>query len=83
MFDLHAWASEEKPTHYTYTIVGVNARALKVLRNDRTRPQPYSKETFQLLKKEGRLEILSKTTFRVEIDEDFDPNSQFDELDLG
>ena len=83
MFDLNAWASEEKPTSYTYTIVGVSPNALKVLRNDRVSPQTFSKKTFKKLASEGRLSILSPSTFQVEIDSEWDPDSQFDDIDLG
>ena len=80
-FDLNAWASNEKPTHYTYEIKGVSATALKVVRNDKVTPQTFSKKTFQALLEDGRLTILTNSTFQVEIDKDFDPNSQFDDLD--
>jgi len=83
MFDLSAWASSEKPSHYDYKIVGVSANALQVLRSDRSRPQTFTKATFQRLAEEGRLEITGPTTFKVERDSDYDPNSQFDKLDLG
>ena len=83
MFDLTAWASSEKPSHYTYKIVGVSTTALQVLRSDKSRPQTFTKATFQRLVEEGRLEILTNDSFRVARDEDFDPNSQFDKLDLG
>lgn len=81
MFNLTDWASETKPTHYTYEIKGVSANALKVVRNDRTSSQTFSKRTFQALLEEGRLEIINNSTFKVEIDKDFNPDSQFDSLD--
>jgi hypothetical protein len=80
-FDLNAWASQEKPTHYTYEIKGVSANALKVVRNDKVTPQTFSKKTFQALLEEGRLTILSNSTFQVEIDKEWNPDSQFDNLD--
>jgi hypothetical protein len=80
-FDLTAWASEQKPTHYTYEIVGVSANALKVKRNDRASAQTFSKKTFQALLAEGRLTILNNSTFQVEIDKEWNPDSQFDSLD--
>lgn len=83
MFDLKAWASSEKPTSYTYTIVGVSDNALKVLRNDRVTPQTFSKKTLQKIASEGRLSILSPSTFQVELDSEWDPDSQFEDLDLG
>jgi hypothetical protein len=81
MFNLNAWASQEKPTHYTYEIKGVSANALKVVRNDKVTPQTFSKKTFQALLDEGRLTILNNSSFKVEIDKEWDPNSQFDNLD--
>ena len=81
MFDLNAWASQEKPTHYTYEIKGVSANALKVVRNDKVTPQTFSKKTFQALLEEGRLTILNNSTFQVEIDKEWNPDSQFDNLD--
>lgn len=83
MFDLQAWASEEKPTSYTYTIVGVSPNALKVLRNDRVSPQTFSKKTFQAKLKEGSLTILSPNSFQLNLDPEWNPDSQFDDLDLG
>jgi hypothetical protein len=80
-FDLNAWASQEKPTHYTYEIKGVSANALKVQRNDKVTPQTFSKKTFQALLEEGRLTILNNSTFQVEIDKEWNPDSQFDNLD--
>jgi hypothetical protein len=80
-FDLNAWASQEKPTHYTYEIKGVSANALKVVRNDKVTPQTFSKKTFQALLEEGRLTILNNSTFQVEIDKEWNPDSQFDNLD--
>lgn len=81
MFDLNAWASQEKPTHYTYEIKGVSANALKVVRNDKVTPQTFSKKTFQALLEEGRLTILNNSSFKVEIDQEWNPDSQFDDLD--
>lgn len=83
MFDLKAWGSEEKPTHHTYTIEGVSSTALKVKRSDRASSQTFTKATFASLLKEGRLEIIDNTTFKVEIDTNFDPNAQFKPIDLG
>lgn len=82
MFNLNDWASIEKPTHYTYTIEGASATALKVLRSDRVKSQTFTKATFQALLEEGRLEIIDNSTFKVEIDTDFDPNSQFTPISL-
>ena len=83
MFDLSAWASSDKPTSYTYTIVGVSTNALKVVRNDRVTPQTFSKKTFQALASKGSLTILSPTTFQVLVDQEWNPDSQFDDIDLS
>lgn len=80
-FDLNAWASNERPSHYTYEIVGVSDNALKVIRSDKGTPQTFTKRTFQKLRDEGTLEILSPTSFRTKRDENYNPDSAFTELD--
>jgi hypothetical protein len=80
-FSFDAWSSEERPTHYTYKTVGVSKNALKVVRSDRAKPQTFSKKTFNSLKEEGRLTIIDRLTFQVEIDQEWNPDSQFDSLD--
>jgi len=82
MFDLKN-LSEDKPSSYTYTVKGLSKTAMKVLRSDRAKPQTFMLKTYFSLLKEGRLTVLSSTTFQVENDTDFNPESQFDELDLG
>ncbi len=81
-FDLNAWGSEERPTSYTYTVVGVSDNALKVKRNDRAATQTFSKKTFVSLKKEGRLHVNPDgKSFRLDISGEWDPESQFTPLD--
>lgn len=80
-FDQLAWASEEKPDWYTYEIIGVSPRSLKVIRNDKGVPQIFTRVVYQRLLSEKKLEILSPTSFRTKRDTDYNPNSEFTELD--
>lgn len=80
-FDLDAWDSEESRTHYTYEVVGSRKDALRVVRDDKSSAQTFSRKTYKKLKDEGRLQKLSATTFKVEIDPEWNPDSQWDDLD--
>lgn len=84
MFDLKAWAAKPEDNNVlTYEIKGVSDTALLVKRSDKANTQQFTKATFQELLAKGRLTIVSATSFTVEKDTDWKPESNFTPLDLG